>query len=254
MRRWILIALALLPAAATAAECRLRVAAAASLTDVLRDLEPLFEQRTGCNILFNFGASSTLVRQIERGAPADVFISADDEKIDLLEQKRLINPASRATIASNQLVIIAPPDTTLQPLASAAELRAAAISRIAIADPAAVPAGVYTRRYLESQKLWNLLEPKIVPTANVRTALAAAVAGEVDAAFVYATDARTAADVRVIFKIPTSDTPAIRYIVAVISDSENESVAARFVSYIRSPYARRLFRSHGFAQVSHDRE
>ena len=171
------------------------VSAAASLTDVMKEIASAYEKESGDNILFNFGASSLLARQIIERAPADMFISADEAKMDELEKAGLIATETRRDLLSNLLVIVVPYDSKLG-IASPEELVTKS-QKIAVADARAVPAGIYTKEYLTQLGLWQKLEPKIVPTENVRAALAAVESGNVDAGFVYATDAKISSKVRI---------------------------------------------------------
>ena len=163
------------------------VYAAASLTDVMKEIASAYEKESGDKILFNFGASSLLARQIIERAPADVFISADEAKMDEL--------AKAGLIATETRVIVVPSDSK-RVIASPEELVTKS-QKIAVADPRAVPAGIYTKEYLTRLGLWQKLEPKIVPTENVRAALAAVESGNVDAGFVYATDAKISSKLRI---------------------------------------------------------
>jgi molybdate transport system substrate-binding protein len=171
------------------------VYAAASLTDVMKEIASAYEKESGDKILFNFGASSLLARQIIERAPADIFLSADEAKMDELEKAGLISTETRRDLLSNLLVIVVPYDSKLG-IASPEELVTKS-QKIAVADPRAVPAGIYTREYLTRLGLWQKLEPKIVPTENVRAALAAVESGNVDAGFVYKTDANISSKVRI---------------------------------------------------------
>jgi molybdate transport system substrate-binding protein len=151
------------------------VYAAASLTDVMKEIPSAYENESGDKILFNFGASSLLARQIIERAPADMFLSADEAKMDELEQAGLIATETRHDLLSNLLVIVVPSDSKLV-IASPEELVSKS-QKIAVADPRAVPAGIYTKEYLTRLGLWQKLGPKIVPTENVRAALAAVESG-----------------------------------------------------------------------------
>jgi len=188
------------------------VCAAASLTDVMKEIAAAYEKQSGDKIMFNFAASSLLARQITEGAPADIFFSADETKMDDLEKAGLIVPETRRDLLSNSLVIVVPNDSKLT-IASPDELITKA-QKIAISDPRAVPAGIYTKEYLSSLGLWEKLESKMVPTENVRAALAAVESGNVDAGFVYKTDANISKRVKVAFGVPVEKGPAIRYPVA----------------------------------------
>jgi molybdate transport system substrate-binding protein len=228
---------------ATGAE--LTVFAAASLTDALREIGSNYTQRSADRILFNFGASSLLARQIQEGAPADIFFSADEAKMDALEQAGLILTETRTNLLSNSLVIVAAADSRLE-IHSPADLTNAAIRRIALADPQAVPAGIYSKRFLERHKLWTAVEPRVVPMDNVRAALAAVESGNVEAGMVFRTDAAISRNVKVAFAIAPRDGPEIRYPVAVIKESKQVEAAGRFVQYLNSDAAARIFEKHGF--------
>ena len=178
------IILLLLTVSARADE--LFVSAAASLTDAMKDIGGRFEKQTGTKVTLNFAASSLLAKQIEEGAPADIFVSADEAQMDRLQKQ--IAPQTRRDLLTNKLVVVERQDAKL-PLDKLDDLQSSAISRIAIADPKAVPAGVYAREVLTKKKLWDSLQSKIVPAENVRATLAVVEAGNADAAFVYKTDA-----------------------------------------------------------------
>jgi molybdate transport system substrate-binding protein len=220
------------------------VYAAASLTDVMKEIASAYEKESGDKILFNFGASSLLARQIIEGAPADMFLSADEAKMDGLEQAGLIATETRRDLLSNLLVIVVPYDSKLV-IASPEELVTKS-QRIAVADPRAVPAGIYTKEYLTRLALWQKLEPKIVPTENVRGALAAVESGNVDAGFVYKTDANISSKVRVAFTVAVEQGPPIRYPVALIKEAKEKSAAAKFLAYLQSAGARKTFERYGF--------
>jgi molybdate transport system substrate-binding protein len=173
----------------------LLVSAATSLTDVLEEIAKAYAASGGGEVRFNFAASNVLARQIANGAPADAFISADEAQMDVAQNAGRVVAGTRIELISNQLVVAAPAGKAALVRARFSEAPAE-IRRLAIGDPAAVPAGVYARRYLEAQGLWQKYESRIVPAANVRAALVAVEHGGADAAIVYVTDmaiARTAA-------------------------------------------------------------
>jgi molybdate transport system substrate-binding protein len=228
---------------ATAAE--LHVFAAASLTDALKEIGAQFEKQSGIHPVFNFAASSLLERQIAEGAPADVFLSADEDKMDQLQERNLIEPSSRRDLLGNSLVVVAPADSQLT-MKNASDLGGTDFHKIALADPQAVPAGIYARKYLEQVHLADQLREKIVPTENVRAALAAVEAGNADAAFVYKTDATISKKVRVIFSVPPGKAPPIRYPVAIVRETKQREAASVFVKYLESPAARDVFTRCGF--------
>src|SRR5262245_58954698 len=196
------------------------VYAAASLTDVMKEIAADYEKQGGDKISFNFGASSLLARQIIERAPADMFISADEAKMDDLEKAGLIAIETRRDLFSNLLVIVVPNDSK-QVITSPEELVTKS-QKIAVADPRAVPGGIFTREYLARLGLWQKLEPKIVPTENVRTALAAVESGNVDAGFVYKTDANISSKVKVAFTVAAEEGPPIRYPVALIKEAKEK--------------------------------
>jgi molybdate transport system substrate-binding protein len=220
------------------------VYAAASLTDVMKEIASTYEKENGDKILFNFGASSLLARQIIEGAPADMFLSADEAKMDELQRAGLIAPETRRDLLSNLLVIVVPSDSKLM-IASPEDLITKS-QRIAVADPQAVPAGIYTKEYLTRLGLWQKFEPKIVPTENVRAALAAVESGNVDAGFVYKTDANISSKVRVAFTVAIEQGPPIRYPVALIKEAKENSAAAKFLAYLQSASGRETFERYGF--------
>ena len=193
----------------------------------------------------NFGASNLLARQIEEGAPADVFLSADDAKMDQLAKRNLIDPDSRRNVLSNSLVIVTRTDSTLT-IAGPKDLLQPVVKKIALADPQAVPAGIYAREYLKRVQLFEQISERILPTENVRAALAAVEAGNADAAFVYKTDAAISKEVRVVFSVPVADTPPINYPVAIIRETKARAEAEQFINYLRSPAATKVFEGNGF--------
>jgi len=222
----------------------INVFAAASLTDALQELGKRFESQTSDRVIFNFAASSLLARQISEHAPADIFFAADETKMDALEKAGLIVSETRKDLLSNSLVIVVPADSTLS-IQSPAELEAKA-TKIAVADPRAVPAGIYTRKYLSRLGLWTTLESKIVPTENVRAALAAVESGNVEAGFVYKTDANISKKVKIAFSVPTDQGPVIRYPIAILKDATNKSGAESFLRFLESADSKKVFERYGF--------
>jgi molybdate transport system substrate-binding protein len=221
------------------------VFAAASLTDALTEIEVHWERAGGEKVVFNFAASSTLARQIREGAPADLLLSADEAQMDTLEKAGLLVPGTRRSVLSNRLVVVVPADSPLR-LSAADDLVGAAVRKIAIAEPAIVPAGVYAKEYLVRIGLWSALSSKIVPTENVRGALAAVESGNVDAGIVYKTDALISKGVRTAFEVPPAEGPAISYPFALVEGAPREAAARRFLEYLSSPTARQVFARHGF--------
>ena len=231
-----------LPAEAPAGREEVSVFAAASLADALAEIGTAWQAASGNHPVFNFGASSDLARQIRAGAPADVFFSADAAQMDALERQGLVRAADRSDLLSNTLVVVVP-STSAARIAVPRDL--AAVATIALADPEAVPAGVYARTWLEGLGLWDELRPRVVPTLHVRAALAAVESGNVEAAVVYRTDAARSQRARIVFEVPQSQGPPIRYPVAPLATSASRAAGA-FVRYLRSPAAREVFVRHGF--------
>jgi molybdate transport system substrate-binding protein len=221
------------------------VSAAASLTDALSAAARQYEQDTGTRLALNFGPSSGLARQIRNGAPVDLFISADEAQMDAVAAAGLLDPATRVDLLHNALVIVMPSDRA-HALGSARDLADAAIRRIALADPDAVPAGVYARRYLESLGLWTPLASRLVPTSDVRAALAAIDSGNADAAFVYRTDAAIAKRAVVVFRVPPAEGPRIVYPAAIVRTARHAAGARALLAYLQGPAARAIFDRFGF--------
>jgi molybdate transport system substrate-binding protein len=221
------------------------VHAAASLSDAMNEIGRAYESETGDKIQFNFGASSLLERQIEGGAPGDLFLSADDAKMDALERNGLLAAGTRRSLLSNSLAIVVGRDVQLAPK-SAADLTQSAYKKLALAEPHSVPSGIYAREYLAKLKLWDALENKIVPTENVRAALAAVESGNVEAGFVYKTDALISKKVKIAVEIPAADGPKISYPVAVLKSSPDPARARKFEEYLAGLGARAVFEKFGF--------
>jgi len=223
----------------------LTVSAAASLTDSLQEIGVAYEKQTGVRVLFNLGASSFLARQIEQGAPADIFFSADEARMDGLEKNGLIIPETRRSRLSNSLVVVVETNNQLQ-LRGPRDLASPAVKRIALADPATVPAGIYAKAYLEKLGLWSALRPKVVPAENVRAALSAVASGNVEAGIVYKTDAAISTRVKIAYEVPSAETPAISYSMAVLKESIQPEGAREFLNYLGSEQAGRVFTRFGF--------
>jgi molybdate transport system substrate-binding protein len=232
MRAFFIIVL-LLAFPAKAAE--IRVFAAVSLTEAVEEIARDYEMKTGEDVVFHFGASSLLARQIEQGAPADLFLSAHEARMNALAKRGLL--LARKSVLSNSLVIVVPDDSSA--IATPAQLARA--KRIALAEPSTVPAGMYARAWLQKIGLWNRVAPNVIPTDNVRAALAAVESGNVDAAIVYKTDARIARRSRIAYEVPRAQTPGISYPFALL-DRRGHG----FFAYLQSKAALQVFARHGF--------
>lgn len=223
----------------------LMVSAAASLTNAFKELAPLFEAKhPGSKVLLNFAASDALVQQVAKGAPVDVLACADQESMDKAETQKLLTAGSRQNFAANSLVLIVPTDSDL-PLRTVADLAQASVTRIAMGNPASVPAGRYAQQALEQGKLWSAVQPKAIYALSVRQSLDYVARGEVDAGFVYNTDAAIQKNkVRVVSTVPS--TVAITYPAAVIASSKNAALAQQFIDFTLSSAGQAVLGQYGF--------
>ena len=221
----------------------LLVFAAASLADALREVGDRYEQETGARVAFSFGGSQALARQISGGAPADVFVAAGQPPVDFLALRDEVEFVEEAVVHNELVVAVREGSAALQ---SMSELAGSEVGRIAVADPVLAPAGVYAREALRSLGLWEPLRPRLVFGADVRAALAYLESGNVDAAIVYATDAREAPGVRALDIVPQDSYTPVAYPAAVIAGSESREAAVDFVRFLESDAARGIFKRHGF--------
>jgi molybdate transport system substrate-binding protein len=234
------------PARAQDARTELLVFGAASLTNALDEISASYARDTGQAVKCSYAASSALARQIEAGARADVFLSADAEWMDYVQSRQLIDAASRSDLLSNRLVLVAPASSSLRlAIAPHFELaKALAGGKLATGDPEYVPVGRYARAALTALGVWDDVADRLVRADNVRTALAFVSRGEAPLGIVYATDAQVDQGVRVVDTFPENTHPKIVYPVAVTKGARDG--AARFVEYLRKPEAQALFRKYGF--------
>ncbi|BCU77603.1 molybdate ABC transporter substrate-binding protein [Luteolibacter sp. LG18] len=243
-----LLALGLLLTAPFARGGELRVAAAASLAESITEIGKLYqESHPGTTVTPVFAGSNVLARQIESGAPVDVFISADEKTMDGLVKADHIAKEAVVPLLSNALVVVIPTDST-KTIQSGADL--AKLDRLSIADPAAVPAGVYAKTWLTKLNLWEQVQPKTVGAENVRGALAAVEAGNADAAIVYRTDAAISQKVKIAFTVPSNETPAIIYPAAVCKESHDAAEAKQFIAFLQSEKASEVFKKRGFGVLA----
>ena len=233
--------MAVLPARAA----DLMVAAAASLTNAFTEMGKAYEKATpGTRVLFTFAASGQLLQQISRGAPVHVFASADLETMDRAQSAKLILRPSRVNFASNQLLVVLPGDSTLE-VAKLSDLAKPQVQKIALGTPDSVPVGRYAKGALEKAGLWGQLTPKFIFTQNVRQSLDYVYRGEVDAGFVYATDAALSpVKVRTAFQVPL-DSP-ILYPIAAVVGFGNEDRALEFIAFVRSDAGQVILAKYGF--------
>ena len=245
MKKLLLISLVVWHSVAWSAD--LTVSAAASLTQAFQDIGTQFEnQNPGTKVKFNFGASGALMQQIANGAPVDVFASADTDTMDKAVAKGVVAAADVKVFTTNKLVVIVPllSKTALQQLA---DLKKPDIKRIAMGTPASVPAGHYAQGSLEKAGLWNEVKDKVINTTNVRQALDYVSRDEVDAGFVYASDAQLMQDkVKVAMQVTTL-TP-IQYPIAPVVGGANKNLSVKFIQFLQSPLAQATLKKYGFGQ------
>jgi molybdate transport system substrate-binding protein len=223
------------------------VSAAASLTDALDQAAAAYAAADGGSVRFNFAASNVLARQIASGAPVDLFISADEAQMDHAQQAGAIDESTRINLLGNRLAVVTALGSSPR---IPADLALPSVRRIAVGDPAAVPAGVYARQYLERIGLWEGLQSKLVPVGNVRAAMSAVENGSVDAAIVYETDAAISRRVSVAFTVTGPDAPRIVYPAAVVRRTARRAEAERFLAFLRSAPATAIFRRLKFEPLA----
>ncbi len=252
MRAWILLlALALPgnPARAAEQSAPLTVFAAASLKESLDDASAAYQKATGRTLRISYAASSALARQIEQGAPADVFLSADLDWMDYLQQRKLIDTATRRNLLGNTLVLVAPTTGNTAPLTlrTGVDLlpRLGDKGRLALALTASVPAGKYAKASFVSLGVWKSLEPRIAEAENVRAALMLVARGEAPLGVVYGSDAQAEPAVRVVATFPEATHPPIVYPVAVTTKSEG-TAAETLMTFLRSPEVASILQSRGY--------
>jgi molybdate transport system substrate-binding protein len=238
-------ATALALAASLARAGDLHVSAAASLSNAFKEVAERYEARhAGTKVLLNFGASGALLQQMAKGAPVDVFASADMETMDMAAKRGLVVNGERRDFARNSLVVIVPRDSRIT-LKRLQDLGQPAVQKVAIGNPASVPVGRYTRHALDSAKLWTGIAAKAINTQSVRQSLDYVARGEVDAGFVYGTDAALMKDkVKVAFEVPL-DIP-IAYPIARTAASLDAPEARRFIDFVLSPAGQAVLASYGF--------
>jgi molybdate transport system substrate-binding protein len=242
--RCLLVAIGVLLTATVVPAATVTVFAAASLTDSLKEIAATYERQSGDQIVFNFAASGTLARQIEAGAPADLFFSADEARADALEKKGLLVSGSRKSLLGNILVLITPTDHAVLP--SPSDLTNAAFQKLALGDVKSVPCGTYAKSYLEKQGLWAAVQPRVISFDSVRAVLAAVESGNVDAGFVYKTDALISKRVRVDIAVAAADAPPITYPLALVKDAPQPEAAKKFAAYLETGAAKAVFEKYGF--------
>jgi len=233
--------------AIAAEQQEITVSAAISLKNVFEEIGKLFESRhKGVKVMFNFGASGDLVRQIEGGAPVDVFASAAQKDMDEAEKRGLIVPDSRGNFAGNSIVLIIPADSKFR-IQTFQDLGLNQVEKIAAGNPKTVPAGRYAEEVFVHFKLLPAIKEKLIYAENVRQVLDYVARGEVDAGVVYSTDAMVRAkDIKIVATAPEDSHSPVIYPVAVIKDTNKQSLSKAFVSLLISEVGRKILERHGF--------
>lgn len=227
----------------------LHVSAAISLSDALKDIAIQFTKHHDIRLHYNFAASSTVQRQIEKGASADVFISASPIQVDALKTLGLLEDGSRTDVLTNRLVIVSQKNTKIK-IENITELLGTSIKRIATGQPEIVPAGSYAKEALEHFGLWKKVKPKLIFGTDVRATLAYLTSGNVDIAIVYETDTKVTNKVKVQFKIPNEMHSRIVYPAVILKNSNNKVLSETFLTFLKEPIAADIFEKHGFTCLS----
>ena len=254
---WFALLAILVPLSAAAGEERhetVTLFAAASTIDAVNEIAEAYASKTGGSIRPGGAAASTVARQIAQGAPADLFLSANVAWMDHLQQQELVEPSSRLALLSNRLVLVSSlgADLQIDLTVGAALGEALGEGRLAIGDPAHVPAGIYARQALEALGLWGQVADRLAQAGNVRMALALVDRGEAVAGIVYETDAAISEGVRVVAAFPEAATPQIDYPLAIVKGRDNTAVR-KVYGFLKGEEAAMIFRKHGFTATARGR-
>ncbi|MFG0250193.1 MAG: molybdate ABC transporter substrate-binding protein [Phycisphaeraceae bacterium JB051] len=228
------------------AQRRLTIFAAASTTNVIEQLAMMYQQQTGVKVMTSFASSSTLARQIEQGAKADLYLSANTKWMDYLQDRNLIATQTRLDLLANRIVLIAPTSASLQTWQNLEPLNHLK-DKLAMGDPDHVPAGMYGKTSLTNLGFWDKIVSQVVPAKDVRGALLLVETGQASLGLVYATDAAASKKVSVVYALPQSSHKPVRYPLALTNATSNE--AAAFAVYLQSDEARSVFEHAGFEVI-----
>ena len=241
------LAVAVLASSASIFAAEVTVSAAASLTNAFKDIAENFEAaHPEHKVLLNFAGSGELLQQIAKGAPVDVFASADQETMDKAQAQGLLNDSSRKDFVHNTLVVITPSNSVLK-IRTLDDLQQPALQRLAISNPDSVPVGRYSKQALLESNLWNALTEKMINTQNVRQSLDYVARDEVDAGFVYATDAAIMADkVKVQFTVPLKT--VVSYPIALTKEGSAKELSQQFIDFTFNPQSQAVLNKYGFSQ------
>jgi molybdate transport system substrate-binding protein len=244
------LAIAAMPHPALPQERSIIVFAAASMKNALDDIDTAFTAKSGAKVVASYAASSALMKQIEQGAPADVFLSADVKWMDYGAQRKLIQDGTRINLLGNRLVLIAPKDSTIGNIVIGPGFDLAALAgngRVAVGDVRAVPAGLYAKAALEKLGAWAAVEPKLAMAENVRAALFLVARGEAPLGIVYETDAKIEPNVKIVGIFPEDSHPPIIYPVALTTNAKPD--AAQYLAFLRTQAAKSIFERYGFSDL-----
>lgn len=233
---------------ALAQDAKITVFAAASLTNAMQDIAKEYKKEKNVDVVSSFASSSTLARQIEAGAPADLFISADQKWMDYAVDKKAIDTATRETLLGNSLVVVAPKASEQANIAVDANTPWTSLlkgGRLAVGDPDHVPAGIYAKEALQKLGAWETLSPKLAPAEDVRGALALVERSEAPLGIVYGSDAVASKGVKVVGTFPEDSHQKVEYPIAIIDGHKNATVSA-FYDYLKGPQASEIFKRYGF--------
>ena len=233
---------------ALAQDVKITVFAAASLTNAMQDIAKEYKKEKNVDVVSSFASSSTLARQIEAGAPADLFISADQKWMDYAVNKKAIDAATRETLLGNSLVVVAPKASEQANIAVDANTPWTSLlkgGRLAVGDPDHVPAGIYAKEALQKLGAWETLSPKLAPAEDVRGALTLVERSEAPLGIVYGSDAVASKGVKVVGTFPEDSHQKVEYPIAIIDGHKNATVSA-FYDYLKGPQASEIFKRYGF--------
>ncbi|WP_425058261.1 Molybdate-binding protein ModA [Sporomusa carbonis] len=235
------------PSAAAQPPVDLTISAAVSLKDALAEIQSTYQAKNpNVRLVYNLGASGSLQKQIEQGAPADIFISASPKQMDELEAKNLINKATRKNLVENKLVVVVPKESKVE-IATFADLAKNNVQKLALGEPASVPAGQYAQEAMKKLNIWDKAKDKIVFAKDVRTVLAYVETGNVDAGIVYKTDALSSEKVKIAATAPEGSHKPVVYPAAVLSGAKQSKAAEDFLAYLYSAESKAIFEKHGFS-------
>lgn len=255
LKRFVALAAIIIVSAAQPKAEEVVIFAAASLTNAMQDVGKAYEERTGNKLKYSFASSSTLAKQIEAGGPAQIFASANEKWMDYLAERKLIVEGTRVSPIGNRLVLIAPADSELKPLEVTDALDIPALlgadNRLAVGDPAHVPAGIYAKDALTKLKLWDGVEAKLARADNVRAALALVETGEAPLGIVYSTDAAASRKIRVLGAFPADSHTPVTYPFAIVKvEGEDKPEVKKVFEFLTGTESMAIYSKHGFGQNS----